>query len=299
MSCQDLNLLNWIKMIKYNKYLILIIIMSVFLFAGVPLKKANVGLISKEEKIGVVVSILPLAEFVEQVGKDKVEVTVIVPPGADPHLFELTPVQLKKISQAQLYVEVGSGLNFELTWMDKIKLIYKDMLICNSSIGITLVDKDPHIWLSPRNAKTMVENISKALIKIDPLSQKYFKKNSIEYINKLDILDKEIKARLEGVKNRRFISYHPSWGYFAKGYDLIQIAIEDKGKEPSAASLAHIIDQTRAFNISIILVSPQYNIKSAEVVAKEVGAQIIKADPLSMDYINNLRKLVEEIITVR
>ena len=165
-------------MIKYKKYLILIIIISVFLFSGVPLK-ANLGLISKEEKIGVVVSILPLAEFVEQVGKDKVEVTVIVPPGADPHLFELTPVQLKKISQAQLYVEVGSGLNFELTWMDKIKLIYKDMLICNSSIGITLVDKDPHIWLSPRNAKTMVENISEALIKIDPLSQKYFKKNSI------------------------------------------------------------------------------------------------------------------------
>jgi zinc transport system substrate-binding protein len=286
-------------MIKYKKYLILIIIISVFLFAGVHLKKANLGLISKEEKIGVVVSILPLAEFVEQVGKDKVEVTVIVPPGADPHLFELTPVQLKKISQAQLYVEVGSGLNFELTWMDKIKLIYKDMLICNSSIGITLVDKDPHIWLSPRNAKTMVENISEALIKIDPLSQKYFKKNSIEYINKLDILDKEIKARLEGVKNRRFISSHPAWGYFAKEYDLIQIAIENEGKEPSAASLAHIIDQTRAFNISIILVSPQYNMKSAEVVAKEVGAQIIIADDLSMDYINNLRKLAEEIITVR
>jgi zinc transport system substrate-binding protein len=285
-------------MIKYKKYLILIIIISVFLFAGVSLK-ANLGLISKEEKIGVVVSILPLAEFVEQVGKDKVEVTVIVPPGADPHLFELTPVQLKKISQAQLYVEVGSGLNFELTWMDKIKLIYKDMLICNSSIGITLVDKDPHIWLSPRNAKTMVENISEALIKIDPLSQKYFKKNSIEYINKLDILDKEIKARLEGVKNRRFISSHPAWGYFAKEYDLIQIAIENEGKEPSAASLAHIIDQTRAFNISIILVSPQYNMKSAEVVAKEVGAQIIIADDLSMDYINNLRKLAEEIITVR
>jgi zinc transport system substrate-binding protein len=286
-------------MIKYNKYLILIIIISVFLFAGVPLKKANLGLISKEEKIGVVVSILPLAEFVEQVGKDKVEVTVIVPPGADPHLFELTPVQLKKISQAQLYVEVGSGLNFELTWMDKIKLIYKDMLICNSSIGITLVDKDPHIWLSPRNAKTMVENISEALTKIDPLSQKYFKKNSIEYINKLDILDKEIKALLEGVKNCRFISYHSSWGYFAKEYDLIQIAIENEGKEPSAASLAHIIDQTRAFNISIILVSPQFNTKSAEVVAKEVGAKIIIADPLSMDYINNLRKLVEEIITAR
>jgi len=286
-------------MIKYKKYLILIIIISVFLFARVLIKKANLGLISKEEKIGVVVSILPLAEFVEQVGKDKVEVTVIVPPGADPHLFELTPVQLKKISQAQLYVEVGSGLNFELTWMDKIKLIYKDMLICNSSIGITLVDKDPHLWLSPRNAKTMVENISEALIKIDPLSQKYFKKNSIEYINKLDILDKEIKARLEGVKNRRFISSHPAWGYFAKEYDLIQIAIENEGKEPSAASLAHIIDQIRAFNISIILVSPQYNMKSAEVVAKEVGAQIIIADDLSMDYINNLRKLVEEIITVR
>lgn len=162
------------KMIKYkyNRCLLLIII-TVFVFvllAGVVPVRAEVGALLSEEKIGVVVTIIPLADFVGQVGKDKVEVTVMVPSGANPHTYEPTPVQLKKISQAQLYVKVGSGVDFELAWMDKIRVINKEMLICDSSHreGIKLIDQDPHIWLFPRNAKIMVQNICQTLAEIDP-----------------------------------------------------------------------------------------------------------------------------------
>ena len=266
------------------------------LLAGVIPVRAEVGAPLSEEKIGVVVTIIPLADFVGQVGKDKVEVTVMVPSGANPHTYEPTPVQLKRISQAQLYVKVGSGIDFELAWMDKIRVINKEMLICDSSQGIKLIDQDPHIWLSPRNAKIMVQNICQALAEIDPSSREYFERNAIEFIKNLDRLDEEIRIQFIRMENKTFLSYHPSWNYFAKDYSLIQLAIEDEGKEPSAAYLAHIIDQARTYHISIILVSPQFNIKSAEVVAKEIGIKIIVIDPLSQDYIKNLKKLADEMV---
>ena len=283
---------------KYNRclWLIIITVFVLVLLAGVIPVRAEVGAPLSEEKIGVVVTIIPLADFVGQVGKDKVEVTVMVPSGANPHTYEPTPVQLKRISQAQLYVKVGSGIDFELAWMDKIRVINKEMLICDSSQGIKLIDQDPHIWLSPRNAKIMVQNICQALAEIDPSSREYFERNAIEFIKNLDRLDEEIRIQFIRMENKTFLSYHPSWNYFAKDYSLIQLAIEDEGKEPSAASLAHIIDQARTYHISIILVSPQFNIKSAEVVAKEIGIKIIVIDPLSQDYIKNLKKLADEMV---
>ncbi len=289
------------KMIKYkyNRYLRLIIIL-VFVFvllAGVVPVRAEVGAPLSGEKIGVVVTILPLADFVEQVGKDKVEeVTVMVPSGASPHTYEPTPLQLKKISRAQLYIKVGSGIDFELAWMDKISGVNKDMLICDSSQGIKLIGRDPHIWLSPGNAKIMVKNIYQTLTEIDPPSREYFERNAREFIRNLDELDEEIKVKLNGIKNKKFLSYHPSWSYFAKEYNLTQIAIEKEGKEPSAAFLVSIIEQARAYDISIILVSPQFNTKSAEVIAQEIGARIIIADPLSRDYLKNLKKLAGEMV---
>jgi len=282
---------------KYNRYLWLIII-TVFVFvilAGVVPVKSEVGSPLSEKKIGIVVTILPLADFVEQVGRDKVKVTVMVPPGASPHTYEPTPIQIKKISQAQLYIKVGSGIDFELAWMDKISGVNKDMLIGDSSQGIKLIERDPHIWLSPGNAKIMVQNIYQTLTEIDPLSREYFERNAREFIKSLDELDEEIKVKLKGIKNKRFLSYHPSWSYFAKDYNLTQIAIEDEGKEPSAAFLVGIIEQARTYDISIILVSPQFNTKSAEVIAQEIGARIIIADPLSRDYLKNLKRLAGEI----
>ncbi len=261
------------------------------LLTGVMNVGAEVEELLPKDKIGVIVTILPFANFVEKVGKERVEVGVMVPPGASPHTYEPTPLQLKEISQAQLYVKVGSGIDFELAWMDKIRKVNRDMLICDSSQGIEIINHDPHIWLSPKNAKKIVQNICQALIQIDPLSQEYFKENAREFNSRLDELDKEIKIKLSKMNNKRFLSYHPSWTYFAKEYDLVQVAIEEEGKEPSATFLVSIIEQARASHISIILCSPQFNIKSAEVIAQEIGAQIITADPLARDYIKNLQNL--------
>ncbi|MCL0097544.1 zinc ABC transporter substrate-binding protein, partial [Dehalococcoidia bacterium] len=196
-----------------------------------------------EEKIRVIVSILPLADFVENIGGERVAVTVMVPPGASPHTFAPTPGQLLEVSKAKLFVKVGSGLGFERAWMDRIRAQNEEMLIVDSSVGIELIHggcpccapggPDPHIWLSPLNARIMVQNISEGLISIAPEYADFFAENTRRYLAELNDLHIYIREQLDGFVNRYFLIYHPAFGYLARDHNLTQLAIERDGKEPT------------------------------------------------------------------
>jgi zinc transport system substrate-binding protein len=248
-------------------------------------------------KLGVVVTILPQAEFVEKVGGDKVSVTVMVPPGANPHSTELTPSQMTEVAKAKIYAKVGSGIEFELTYMDKLTAINKSMQVVDCSKGIELITsvdpdepgKDPHIWLSPLNAKLMVKNICESLVQIDPVNKAYYEQNRDDYLQELDNLDQEIRGKLAGVQNRAFIVFHPAWGYFVKDYNLEEIPIEVEGKEPSAQDVVLVIQKAKELNIKIVFASPQFNPQMAEVIAREIGGRVVFIDDLAKDYISNLR----------
>lgn len=254
---------------------------------------------SDNTKIGVVVSVAPEAEFVNAIGGDKVTVTIMVPPGADPHTYEPLAEQLKDVSRAKMYVEVGTPLEFELNYMDKIKSINPNIIIVNSSSGVTLMPNtaeheegaDPHIWVSPKNAKIMVLNIYQNLVQIDPSNQDYYMKNKDIYIHQLDELDKNITQSLKGKENSNILVYHPAWGYFCKDYYLNQIAIESGGKEPTPQEIANIVDTAKKKGIKVIFVEPQYSPRSAEVIASEIGGHVITVDDLSENYIENMKKV--------
>jgi len=265
------------------------------------------------KRIGVVVSILPQAEFAEKVGGDKVQVTVMVPLGASPHTYEPTPSQLKEVSKAKMYAKVGSGVEFELTWMDKIISVNREMLVVDCSKGIELIGEehghegehhehkeehkhhgaDPHIWLSPKNAKIMVENIYQGLIQIDPPNQEYYARNKEKYLQELDELDNGIVQALSGKKNRKIMVYHPAWAYFVRDYGLEQIPIEKEGKEPTPQGIASLIKQAKENNITVIFASPQFSTKSAEVIAKEINGKVVLISPLEKNYLENMRKVAE------
>jgi zinc transport system substrate-binding protein len=256
------------------------------------------------DKMGVAVTILPQAEFAENVGGDKVAITVMVPPGANPHTTELKPSQMTEIAEAKMYAKVGSGIEFELSYMDKIEAVNKNMLVVDCSEGIELVTSvdpnepgiDPHIWVSPLNAKIMVQNICDGLVQVDPANKDYYEQNRDAYLQKLDALDQELRSSLANIKNRAFIVLHPAWGYFARDYDLEQIPIEIGGKEPSAQDVARIIDEAKQRNIKIIFASPQFNPQMAEVIANEIGGKVVLIDDLARDYIENLHKVLDEMV---
>jgi len=255
-------------------------------------------------KTGVAVTILPQAEFVESIGGDKVSVTVMVPPGADPHTTELTPSKMTEVAEAKMYAKAGSGIEFELSYMDKIEAVNKNMLVVDCSKGIELISSvdpdepgnDPHIWLSPLNAKIMVQNICEGLVQIDPVNKTYYEQNRDDYLQKLDDLDQEIRTKLADVQNRAFIVLHPSWGYFARDYDLEQIPIEIGGKEPSAQDVTLVIETAKELNIKIIFASPQFNPQMAEVIANETGGSVVFIDPLAKDYLTNMRMVLDELV---
>lgn len=260
-------------------------------------------------KVGVVVTILPQVEFVENIGRDKVDVTVMVPPGASPHTYEPTPSQMASLAEAELYAKVGSGVEFELTWMDKLIAQNKDMLVVDCSQGIGLQEMtapdeneeehggtDPHIWMSPRNAQVMVQNIASGLIQIDPDNSAYYKQNRDAYLQELAQLDQDIRDGLSGVKNRVFMVYHPAFGYFVRDYDLTMLPIEAEGKEPTPAGLQHLIEQAKEHNVSVVFAEPQFNPQSAKVIADAIDGRVVFIDPLARDYVENLRILMGELV---
>lgn len=147
---------------------------------------------------------------------------------------------------------------------------------------------DPHIWTSPANAKTMVENIYKGLVKIDPKNETYYAQNKDAYLKELDALDTRIREKLEGKKERSFMVYHPSWGYFATDYNLTMIPVEIEGKEPSAQDLTELVDLAKEKQVKVIFVQAQFSTRSAQAVAEEIGGEVIAVDPLEKKYVENM-----------
>ena len=283
---------------------------SVFLMVIlVALLVSSIASCSEEEepdaRLRVAVTIVPQIEFVERVGGDKVEVTVMVPPGASPHTYELTPSQMTELSEAVMYAKVGSGVEFELAWMDNLIDQNKEMLVVDCSEGVQLQESveeeehgssDPHIWMSPRNVQTMVRNIADGLIQIDPDNRDYYEQNRDAYLEELSQLDREISDGLAGVTNRVFMVYHPSFGYFASAYDLTMLPIEDEGKEPTPAGLQKLIDQALEYDIRVVFASPEYNPQSAETIADAIDGCVVMISPLAEDYMENLHSVLEEMV---
>lgn len=266
----------------------------------------------KDGRVGVAVTILPQAEFVEKVGGEKVRVTVMVPPGASPHTYEPKPAQMAALAEAEMYAKVGSGVEFELVWMDKLVATNKELVVVDCSKGVTLREMvaeeepeeedehhgrmDPHIWMSPVNARIMVSNICDGLVAVDPANRGYYEQNRDAYRQQLEEIDREMREGLAAVKNRRFMVYHPAFGYFAAEYGLTMIPIEEEGKEPTAAGLKRLIEQAKAQGIRVIFAEPQFNPKSAEVIAEAIGGRVVLIDSLAKDYIGNLRRLLSEML---
>lgn len=255
---------------------------------------ASLGHSENSQIIQVAVSILPQADFVKKIGRDKVQVTVMIPEKANPATYEPKSSQLRDLSRTQLYIKVGH-IPFEKAWMPRIIAANPQMKIIDSSEGIEIKGKDPHIWLAPSLVKIQLEHICKGLIELDPENKDYYTRNKNDFIKELNLLDQEIKKDLEKLSSRKFMVYHPCWGYFAEEYGLEQISIENEGKEPSSEELINLVKKAKLNNIRVIFVSPQVNPKSVTVIASEIDGKVVLLDPLARDYLTNMRVVSKNI----
>lgn len=272
-------------------------------------------------KINAVVSIVPQKSFVEAIGGELVNVTVMVLPGSSPHSYEPKPSQMKEINDAKIYFAIG--VEFENAWLKRFANQNKSLKIVDTAKGIEKLamlkhkhedendnhkghhhhhddhkaeSKDPHVWTSTQNLKVIAKNIYNELILIDSENSTIYEANYKLLINKIDSVQSQIKEILKDTpKDSKFMVFHPAWGYFAHEYGLVQIAVEVEGKEPKPSVLAELIKEAREENIKAIFTQPEFSDKSAKAIADELQIPVIKVSPLNPKWDENLINLAKAI----
>ncbi|MCH8323529.1 MAG: zinc ABC transporter substrate-binding protein [Thaumarchaeota archaeon] len=269
-------------------------------------------------ELSAIVSFYPLYEFTKQVGQDKVNVSLLIPPGIEPHDWEPTVNDLQKMHEADLIVI--NGIGFE-SWADDIDTVNSDVIIVDTSKGISLIiddalrkdtnhfDRstgDPHIWLNPIKAKTQVQNILDALVSIDPENEKFYRQNAQSYQDKLDTLDSKIRTELSPC-NKDFIAFHNAFTYFAVEYGLNQHSIVNSNEPnigPTLKTLETVINLAQTFDIDVIFTEETVDTRTSQVIANEIGARVLVLSPIETigddsDYFlkmeNNLSNLKEAL----
>lgn len=260
------------------------------------------------------VSIPPQAYFLSQIAGESVDINTLIPQGSDPHTFEFKPSTLSKLQKSDLYLTIG--LEFEEIWIPKLKDNLSKTQILSITNGITYLksqechhhdhddhhdhhdhdkERDPHIWLSPKNVKILASNIASILITHFPQNKALYEKNLKEFLEKVSALDSQIIQALSSLKTREFIVYHPSWAYFAKEYNLTQIPIEIEGKEPKAKELKNLIDTAKKHNIKVIFAQSGFSKTTAKQIANSCGAHIFLTDPLAYEWEEEMLKIANEL----
>jgi len=255
--------------------------------------------LNQSEKIVVITSFNPLYEFTKQIGKEKVDVSVLVPFGIEPHDWEPTISDLQKIQNADLIIINGVG--FE-NWIDKVGLINLDIVIVDTSNGISIIQNDPHIWLNPVFAQIQVENIAESIIKLDSTNEKFYRENTENYISKLKVLDKKIKQELSECK-KDFIAFHDAFSYFAIEYGLNQhtiISSNEPHEEPSSRTLESIINLAKDYDIKIIFAEEAADTRTSQVIANEINGQVLVLSPLEItDSDNYISKMQTNLVNLK
>lgn len=252
------------------------------------------------------VSIAPQAFFVEKIAGNNASINIILPPNVNEHTFELKPKTMKQLEKSDIYFTIG--LEFEKNLIDKFHQNFPNLEIVNMQKNINLLEIqdedhhshehenfDPHTWLDPILVQTMALNIYETLIQKYPQNKNLYKQNLDNFLAELDSLNLQISSKLEKLKNKEFIVYHPSWAYFAKRYDLIQIPVEILGKEPKIKDLKNLINLMKDKNIKTIFVQKGFPENAAKTLAKECDAKIFILNHLSKDWENELLKTADAL----
>lgn len=254
------------------------------------------------EKPIIAVTIVPEQTFVKAVCGNLAEVITMVPPGNSPENYEPTPEEMKKFSKASLYFSIGVptekanilpnvGNVKVISLQEKVAAVYSERKFESG-------ERDPHIWLSPKRVKVMIKTIAQELSTMDAANKTTYEKNADAYIKQLDEVDKDISSALKNVKNKKFIVFHPAFGYLAEDYGLTMYSLEEDGKEATPQHLQEMIDLAKKEKIKVIFYQEEIDSSQSKAFAEEIGGKTIQLAPLAADYIGNLKKMAQTMAEV-
>ena len=254
----------------------------------------------------ITVSIAPFRYFVEEIAGEDFLVNVMVPPGADPHIYEPFPEQVSKLRLSEGYISNGF-LGFEMIWLNNFyevntkmkKLSLKDkiepLISEDHHEGEHVEGADPHYWVSPKCALIIASSVKDFLIELNPDGRQKYEENYSILISKIHNLDSEAKELFSVVRNRSFMIFHPNLGYMARDYGLEEISVEYEGKEPSPSRVKDLIDRARKDGMKTVFVQKEYDTKHAKAIAREIGGDVKIIDPLSEEWLTTTTEIIHAI----
>ena len=246
--------------------------------------------IADNSKLQVISSFYTLHEFSQNIGQEKVDVTLLVPAGVAPHDWGPTIKDVQRMQKSDLIII--NGIGFE-NWVDNLDETDYQGVIVDTSNGILVRNfdqeqinssGDPHIWLNPVYAKIQVQNIANAFSNSDPDNQQYYQFNAAQYIEQLDLLDLKIRNELSDC-NQDFVAFHDAFSYFADEYNLNQHTIISSNSphgEATAKTLEEVISTSRELNIKVIFSEENVNTRTSEIIANEIGGKVLVLSTLEI-----------------
>lgn len=306
-----------------KKYIIIcrpltILLATIFLFGSIKIIA---------QKIKVVTTLTDLRSITEEIGGERVDVFSIATGYQNPHFVDPKPSYIIKLSRADMFVTVG--LDLEIGWsvpllqnsrnakIQKGRIGYVD---ASANIPLMQVPENisraggdihifgnPHYWLDPVRGKLIAQNIYQGLVRVSPENENYFKKNLENFHQKIDVKMKEWKSKMLKYEGAKIIAYHNQWCYFENrfGLKIVDFLEPKPGIPPSPSQLVKVIDQVKENDIKVIIISPYFTNKSAKVVARETGVEVVvfatsvEANTEANNYFDlfdyNIKKLIEAL----
>lgn len=267
------------------------------------------GNTKRDKQSHIFTSIAPLAYIVEQIVDTTAQVGIIVPQTTSPETYEPTTLQIKQLTDAELYFHTGL-IDFEVEVSRSVGGLSKSLTMVDLSQGVDVVAGscshgahdsaeeadhghgiDPHTWLSPVLMRDFAQRITQSLIDKYPENEEIYRANSVKLLAKIDTLDSYIRSK----NIEKFVIAHPSLTYYARDYGAEQIAIEVEGKDPSLAQMKEIVDRLKAEKITKIIYNSQLSPATAQAISEQTGAQIIDFDPLAHNWLENMYYITNQV----
>ena len=275
--------------------------------------KANHG--SGDEKPVIAVTIEPQRFFTEAIAGDKFDVVSIVPKGVSPETYDPTPQHMVELNNSKAFLRLGN-IGFERIWMDRLLDNTPHIQVFDTSEDVNFIydehehDHDihthscgtdgiePHIWSSTENALIMARNTYKALSQLDKENENYFLQRYDSLCQTILQTDSVICGLLSTPdRPKAFMIYHPALSYFARDYGMLQISIEEGGKEPTPAHLKGLIDFCRDNKVDVIFVQPEFDTRNAELIARETGSRIVQINPLNYNWPEEMISVAKALVS--
>ncbi|MDR2028759.1 MAG: zinc ABC transporter substrate-binding protein [Treponema sp.] len=289
----------------YPRVFSVVIAVALFSLSPLPAFSGGKGEPPAPLKPVMAVSILPQAYFAGYIGGDRIQTIVLAGPGQNPHTYEPSPKQMADLAGAGAWIL--SGTEFEISLRPKIEALFPKLRIIDGTRGVRFrtlevpEEEDPdhpqegdlsidrHTWLGAEPAKIMAAHIRDACTGLDPGGAAWYGANYEALIGEIDGEFRRLKQELEPLRGKAVFVYHPAFGYFLDEFGIRQEAVETGGKEPTPRILNALIARARREGAAAIFVQAQFPVNAARTVAASVGAELIALDPLSPDWLANIR----------